>query len=176
MESVAPMAFRQKQRQLAAKTAWRSSRCPRNPGRYRGWQTLLSIREYLILATVAPSLCLDCFPLYHWEARSCAVQFWDWRFSVPRRWEHPPRPLTPRTNSHLSSRSTGMAATMAITVARDASSTDGGDSSVGKHVVTIGNNASGRGLLTTTMRSQDLTVTTGRVIRADCVSSLSVSL
>jgi hypothetical protein len=48
------------------------------------------------------------------------------------------------------------------TVARDARSTDGGDMSAGKRVVTTGITASGRGVLTVTTRR--------RVIRADCVS------
>src|SRR5689334_10919613 len=40
--------------------------------------TPLSTHEYLIPATVTPSLCLVCFPAYFREDRSCAVQCWDW--------------------------------------------------------------------------------------------------
>jgi hypothetical protein len=139
---------------------------PETQGGTGGWHTLLSIREYLIPATVAPSLCLDCFPPPHREDRTCAVQCWDWHFSVLRRWEHPPRPLPRRTNNRWSGQSIGMAAT----VARDARSTDRGDMNAGKRVVTTGITASGRGVLTVTTPSQDLTVTTRRrVIRADCV-------
>src|SRR3954453_15680259 len=51
----------------------------------RDLHTPIYICDYLILDTIAPSLCLDCFPSRYREDRTCAVQFWDWRFSVPRR-------------------------------------------------------------------------------------------